>query len=365
MGFLLLDRPNPYGNHFYPTRNNRLLAIVVHITAGADDLDTLNDQSAENVSHYAATTDRDVSWHSGSDADSWVYLLPASYTAWHASNYNSVTYGHEISKRTTDWRNVPENWVDKTLRMAALGPDGKSGLRKIALDNRIPFRWATKAELDHARATGGGPVGFITHAEIQWDDRRDPGYVTEGGRVFDTFPRARFMALLSGQPDQEDDIVDEAQENRIVAKTVNAVFGRQTLQLQFNGGRVGVSFQGAVDMFDYRAQACNEAVIRVAKQIDAQNAVLRQIAEQDDRVTLDPADLATLGQSVRAELEEQAAEQRAQMERHAAELREQVDQSLDELAAELDGKDAAQIRRALRDFFGVAVDAADSTNPIS
>jgi hypothetical protein len=204
VGFYLLDRPNPYGPNYYTTRNNRLLAIVVHITAGADDLDTLNDLSAENVSHYAATTDRDVSWHSGSDADSWIFLLPSGYTAWHASNYNSCTYGHEISKRTTDWRNVPENWIDKTLRMSALGPDGRSGLRKIALDNGIPLRWATKAELDHARATGGGPVGFITHAEIQWDDRRDPGYVTEGGRTFDTFPRARFMALLNGT--EEDDM---------------------------------------------------------------------------------------------------------------------------------------------------------------
>lgn len=212
MGFYLLDRRNPYGDHFYTTRNNRLLAIVVHVTAGADDLDALNDLSAENVSGYAATTDRDVSWHSGSDADSWISLLPAHYTAWHASNYNSVTYGHEISKRTTDWRNVPENWIDKTLRMAAVGPDGNGGLRKVAADNGIPLRWATKAELDHARATGGGPVGFITHAEIQWADRRDPGYVTEGGRTFDTFPRDRFMNLLRGGPAnnllEEDDAMD-------------------------------------------------------------------------------------------------------------------------------------------------------------
>lgn len=198
MGFYLLDRRNPYGDHFYETRNNRLLAIVVHVTAGSDDLDALNDLSAENVSGYAATTDRHVSWHSGSDSDSWVQLLPAHYTAWHASNYNSVTYGHEISKRTTDWRSVPENWIDKTLRIAALGPDGRSGLRKVAADNGVPLRWATKGELDHARATGGDPVGFITHAEIQWDDRRDPGYVTEGGRTFDTFPRDRFMNLMRG-----------------------------------------------------------------------------------------------------------------------------------------------------------------------
>jgi len=197
MGFLLLDQPNPNGNHFYPSRRERVLAIVVHGTAGAEDLDTVDDHSAENVAQYAATTDRDVSWHSGSDADSWVDLLPSSVVAWHATDYNGCTVGHEISKRTMDWRNMPRLWGDKTLRMAALGPDGKSGLRQKALELGVPLRWATKTELDHARTTGGAPVGFITHAELQWEDRRDPGYITEGGVVIDTFPRQEFMALLN------------------------------------------------------------------------------------------------------------------------------------------------------------------------
>lgn len=206
MGFYLLDRRNPHGDRFYTSRREPLLAIVVHVTAGAEDLDTINDLSAENVAAYAATTDRQVSWHTGSDADSWVDLLPSEYTAWHASDYNSCTHGHEISKRTTDWRNVPAVWVDKTLRMAALGPNGQSGLRAIALKYGIPLRWATKAELDAQRANYRAgrpwkPVGFITHAEVQWSDRRDPGYITEGGRVIDTFPRDRFMGLLNLEDD--------------------------------------------------------------------------------------------------------------------------------------------------------------------
>jgi hypothetical protein len=211
MGFYLLDRRNQNGDHFYGSRRESLLAIVVHVTAGSEDLDTLNDLSAENVAGYAATTDRDVSWHTGSDTDSWIDLLPSSYTAWHATDYNSCTHGHEISKRTTDWRPMPKTWVDKTLRMAALGPDGKSGLRAIAMRNNIPRRWATKAELDAQRANFRAgrpwkPVGFITHAELQWADRRDPGYVTEGGRVFDTFPRDQFMGLLK---QEEDDMQDD------------------------------------------------------------------------------------------------------------------------------------------------------------
>lgn len=210
MGFTLLDRPNPYGPHYYTTRNQPLLAIVVHVTAGAEDLDTLDDLSAENVAAYAGTTDREVSWHSGSDADSWVSLLPAGYTAWHATSYNSTTYGHEISKRTTDWRGMPAVWTDKTLGMAALGPDGSSGLRKIALDNGIPLRWATRTELDAqiANYRAGRQwqrVGFITHHEVQPADRTDPGYVYEAGHLIDTFPRERFMALLN----LEDDVIPQ------------------------------------------------------------------------------------------------------------------------------------------------------------
>src|SRR5687768_3425480 len=105
-GYLLLDQPNPNGPHFYPTRNKPLLAIVVHITAGLEDLDTVNDHSAEATAQYAATTRTQVSWHSGSDTDSSVYLLPANHTAWHATAYNGSTYGHEISKTHPDWRSM-------------------------------------------------------------------------------------------------------------------------------------------------------------------------------------------------------------------------------------------------------------------
>ena len=353
MGFYLLDRRNPNGDHFYTSRREPLLAIVVHVTAGSEDLDTLNDLSAENVAGYAATTNVDVSWHTGSDTDSWVDLLPSNYTAWHATDYNSCTHGHEISKRTTDWRPMSKTWVGKTLRMAALGPDGKSGLRAIAMRNNIPRRWATKAELDAQRANFRAgrpwkPVGFITHAEVQWADRRDPGYVTEGGRTFDTFPRDEFMGLLQ----QEEEIVDEAQEDRIAAKTINGVYGRIIPLKQFAGGVVVVSMQGAMEYLDYRAQSNNAAVAAVAAKLDAQGAVLRQIAENDDRVTLDPAQLQVLNTTIVDELNEiEAAHQAA-----IAEQTQQFDQRLDELADELAGRDAESIRAGLKAFFAPAVE---------
>lgn len=192
MTFYLLDHPNPTGPNYYTTRRNKLIAIVVHVTAGLEDLDLIApDLSCENVCHYAATTTRDVSWHSGSDSDTWIDLLPYSYTAWQCVNYNSSTAGHEISKLTTDWRNMPAEWVRRTITIAALG------LGRKARENGIPIRKATKAEVDKAIANGGPPVGFISHHELDPDRRTDPGWVNG----IDTFPWDTFLSIAQNGDD--------------------------------------------------------------------------------------------------------------------------------------------------------------------
>jgi hypothetical protein len=179
--YFLLNTPNPHGEHFYRQRNGRVLAIVVHITAGLQDLDGWADHSAETTARYAATTDRKVSWHSASDTDSRFELLPASFTAWQCEGYNSVTYGHEISKASTDWDAMPREWVDKTLAQAA------AHLAVKAKELGVPVRRASKAELDAARASGGAPVGFVAHADLNPATRTDPGQ---------NFPWVRFLELV-------------------------------------------------------------------------------------------------------------------------------------------------------------------------
>ncbi len=203
MGFYLIDNPNPYGPHYYTTRRGSVLAVVVHITAGLEDLDATDDQSAEATARYAATTDRQVSWHSGSDADTALDLLPASYTAFHVHGYNSRTYGHEISKRHTDWRNMPEPWRTRTLSNAA------EHLAVKAAQLGVPRRHVTRGELDHAIATGGGPVGFIGHWELDPARRSDPGLVEDVG---DTFPWGEFFDLMAPTTPtvQEDDMASYA-----------------------------------------------------------------------------------------------------------------------------------------------------------
>lgn len=178
MKYTLLERPG--GHHFYTSRRRKVKAIVVHCTAGLEDM-VGADNSAEATARYASTTDRKASWHSGSDADSFVKLLPASYTAWHCINYNSSTYGHEISKRDMTWADEPAEWVERTLTVAA------RGLAPIAASLGVPIRRCTKAELDRAIATDGPPVGFIAHMTLDPRRRRDPGK---------DFPWQRFLGLM-------------------------------------------------------------------------------------------------------------------------------------------------------------------------
>jgi hypothetical protein len=192
VGFYLLDHPNPHGDHFYRSRRRPLLAQVIHITAGLEDLDLIGpDASAERTAHYAATTERSVSWHTGSDTDGWLDLLPYSFTAFQCVDYNSSTAGHEISKATTDWTRMDPEVRDRMLRHAA------AAIRPKLREHGIPMRKTTAAELDRAIAAGGPAVGLLGHHELDPDRRTDPGLY--GGRQ--TFPWSDFLAILREDDD--------------------------------------------------------------------------------------------------------------------------------------------------------------------
>lgn len=169
-GYYLLDHRSKPAN-WYPTRRSPLRLIVVHITAGLEDLDG-PDASAEQTARYAATTDRAVSWHSGSDSDSFLRLLPAGYTAFHVQGYNSSSYGHEISKASTKWAGMSKAWTDRTLANTA------AALAPIVRDYRIPLRRLSKAQVD------GGQSGFAAHADLDPSRRSDPGKDFSWDRLF-------------------------------------------------------------------------------------------------------------------------------------------------------------------------------------
>lgn len=200
-GYYLLDHPNPHAPKrangvrmfAYPTRKvpagtrHPVLAAVVHITAGLqdDDHDYRSDSSAEDTARYAATTERSVSWQSGSDANSSLLLLPDDYTAFQCVGYNSRTIGHEISKRDITWADEDPKWVSLTLQEAA------DCLRPRLKKLHIPIKHATKSELDRAITTNGNPVGLVDHSRLDPDRRRDPG---------PDFPWIKFLLLLAQTP---------------------------------------------------------------------------------------------------------------------------------------------------------------------
>lgn len=190
----------------------------------------------------------------------------------------------------------------------------------------------------HAETNGATPGG-----DWKWD----AGWAE--GKTYDAAAFRRSLATIS-----EDDVVTQQDKIDIANLVTEYVFGRPTSQLQFAGGAVPVNFQGAVNYMDYRAQSNNAAVAVIGKQLDAQAAVLRQLAEQDDRINLDPADMAALTAGVRAELDEIAAAH----ERVLTEFVEQFEARIDEIADELDGRPAADIRAGLRDFLLPSMDAA-------
>lgn len=233
MGYALLDRPNPTGPNFYTTRRNKLLGYLLHITAGLEDLDATDDQSAEGVVRYAQSTTRDVSWHVSSDTDSTIELLPPGYTAWHASAYNSTTYGHEMSKLNTDWRRMSSTWISRTLDQAA------KHAAKICAAHGIPVRKATKAELDAAIAAGarGKPVGFLSHYEVDPGRRDDPGRLP--GTRTDTFPWSAFLDRVrhyqAGGVD--DDMYTDDDRNKATSVHI-AVFGKTPAEQKANESTV-------------------------------------------------------------------------------------------------------------------------------
>lgn len=201
MGFYLLDNPNPNGDKFYRSRQNGpVLQIVLHATASVEDQDMRGaDASAEQTARYASNTTRDVSWHSGSDSDTWLRLLPAHFTAWHVRGYNSRTYGHEISKSDMSWSDEPEDWVAATLAQAA------DALRPIAAAFDIPYRLLTKSQVDR------GMKGFVYHETLDPTRRSDPG---------DDFPINRFFSLMEAE--------DMPLNDKDLDRIANAVWARQS-----------------------------------------------------------------------------------------------------------------------------------------
>lgn len=251
MGYYLLDNKNPHGQHYYTTRHKPLRVIVLHITAGLEDK-TPPDASAEQTARYCATTERQVSWHAGADSDSFLYLLPPTYTAWHASDYNSLSWGIEISKRDTTWSDEPRDWVAATLRNAA------AATRPVAEKYGIPSRLLTRAQVD------AGMDGFTYHAWLDPDRRTDPGK---------DFPIEEFFALLRGE--EEDDMALTDDDKAWIKSTVR---GELDCRNRVTGGVSSVA--GLTAYVHEDTHEIQQQVLDMQAKLDALKAALDAHTEE-------------------------------------------------------------------------------------
>lgn len=190
---------------FYTTRRGRkVLGVVLHVTAGLQDLGMSGvDDSAEGTNRWGAGKNRaDASWHVCVDSDSIDYALPSAYTAWHVVGYNGPTIGLEIANRDARWDNKPAAWVEATLRNAARAAAG------YVKTYGLPLQLASKAQVDRALATNT-PFGFTYHMWLDPVNRRDPGT---------TFPWNTFIGYVRQALTGEDDLMSDEQYANIMRR---------------------------------------------------------------------------------------------------------------------------------------------------
>lgn len=170
-GFALLDRPNPNGRFYYPTRHTCQHGVkpedlphlaVVHTAESLPDF-TLPDTSGESLAAYASSTTRSVSWHATVDSDGPIPMLPDSYTGFHVIDYNRCAVGMELATKASLW-----STADPTWRKAILG-QGANQMAWWARSYSLEVKRLTKAEADT------GARGIIDHARLDPTRRSDPG----------------------------------------------------------------------------------------------------------------------------------------------------------------------------------------------
>lgn len=188
-GFYLLDhhvsrnipRKDGKGRPWYMSRAKPLQFGVIHTAENLPDF-RVPDLGAEAVAKYGATTER-ASWHDTVDSDSWIRMLPHSYTAFHVIGYNSPSAGLEIATQAAKWVDTPLGW-----RLAIL-ENTAAWVAYCHQAHGFPIVLLTKAQVD------AGTRGFTYHSRLDPTRRSDPG---------DAFPwswvETRAKALVAAAP---------------------------------------------------------------------------------------------------------------------------------------------------------------------
>lgn len=170
--FHLLDHENPYApmqadgrlGWFYPTRQSRVAAIVVHTSR---DVLPATVSPTLGVADAYAKAEQPSSVHALAGPDGVVEMLPDEYTAWHTEGANRATLGIEVVLGG-----------DPDADAAAI-EHAASWVAQKAADHGIPIRRVDRA------AFAGGQGGIVGHCDLV-PLRDDPG---------ESFPWCRMLEL--------------------------------------------------------------------------------------------------------------------------------------------------------------------------
>lgn len=149
------------GRPWYTSRTKPIQLGVIHTAENLPDFVGVDD-GAEAVARYGATTER-ASWHDTIDSDSWIRMLPHSYTAFHVMGYNSRAVGVELATQAARWVETPDGWRHAILDGCA------AWVADVHRRHGLPIRQVTKAQAD------AGMTGFTGHGVLDPTRRTDPG----------------------------------------------------------------------------------------------------------------------------------------------------------------------------------------------
>jgi hypothetical protein len=138
--------------------------VLIHTTESIMD-DVGPDTGAENVAAFIARRNEPGSYHAIVDADSTVFLMPDSFTAFHCevSGFNSQTWSISFACRTTDL-NVEHPWTQAAVARAATEIKDfwlRNGFNVLASATFVPAQATLQA------------AGLTTHGEAQPYNRSD------------------------------------------------------------------------------------------------------------------------------------------------------------------------------------------------
>jgi hypothetical protein len=178
---------------------------VVHTAEGV--LDTVGpDTGAEATADFIRRRDTPGSYHDLVDSDSAIWLVRYGDEAYQdGTGSNPWALSISFALKTTDWARLTPERRDAFLRQGAIAFRRQQAWLRAHGHPTTPLRRISKAQSD------AGQAGFISHGERDPDRRSDPGR---------DFPWTRFFEFCQ----EDDDMVDAAQEDRIARKAALAVF---------------------------------------------------------------------------------------------------------------------------------------------